>query len=75
MVTQLLLIVDHICERLRKKGFASTNIVFGIGSYSYQYNTRDTLGWAMKATYCEINGYGRAITKDPITDDGTKEVS
>src|SRR6185437_15562721 len=62
-----------ICERLRAKGFASTNVVFGIGSYTYQYNTRDTLGWAMKATYCEINDIGKAITKDPITDDGTKK--
>lgn len=62
-----------ICERLRTKGFASTNIVFGIGSYTYQHVTRDTLGWAMKATYCQINGQGRAITKDPITDDGTKK--
>jgi nicotinamide phosphoribosyltransferase len=62
-----------ICERLREKGFSSTNVVFGIGSFTYQYNTRDTLGWAMKATYCEVNGIGRAITKDPITDDGTKK--
>lgn len=43
-----------ICERLKAKGFASTNIVFGIGSYTYQYNTRDTFGFAMKATYGEI---------------------
>lgn len=64
---------NRICERLQQKGFASTNIVFGIGSYTYQYNTRDTLGWAVKATYCEINGHGRAITKDPVTDDGTKK--
>lgn len=63
----------NICEKLKTMGFASSNIVFGIGSYTYQYNTRDTLGWAMKATYCEINGVGRAITKDPITDDGTKK--
>lgn len=62
-----------ICARLKEKGFASTNIVFGIGSYTYQYNTRDTLGWAMKATYCEINGIGRAITKNPKTDNGTKK--
>ena len=27
----------------------------------------------MKATYCEINGEGREIFKDPITDDGTKK--
>ena len=25
------------------KGFASGNVVFGVGSYTYQYCTRDTL--------------------------------
>ncbi len=63
----------QICERLKAKGFASTNVVLGIGSYTYQYNTRDTFGFAMKATYGEVNGQGRAIFKDPITDDGTKK--
>ena len=62
-----------ICERLKKKGFASTNVVLGIGSYTYQYNTRDTFGFAMKATYGEVDGVGREIYKDPITDDGTKK--
>ena len=64
---------EDICRRLMEKGFASTNIVLGIGSYTYQYNTRDTFGFAMKATYGEVNGEGRAIFKDPITDDGTKK--
>jgi nicotinamide phosphoribosyltransferase len=64
---------EQICERLRLKGFASTNVILGIGSYTYQYNTRDTFGFAMKATYGEVNGEGRAIFKDPITDDGTKK--
>jgi len=64
---------QDICERLKRKGFASTNIVLGIGSYTYQYNTRDTFGFAMKATYGEVNGSGREIFKDPITDDGTKK--
>jgi nicotinamide phosphoribosyltransferase len=64
---------EEICERLRLKGFASTNVILGIGSYTYQYNTRDTFGFAMKATYGEVNGEGRAIFKDPITDDGTKK--
>lgn len=50
-----------------------TNIVLGIGSFTYQYNTRDTFGFAMKATYGEVNGTGRAIYKNPITDDGTKK--
>lgn len=62
-----------ICERLKAKGFASTNVVLGIGSFTYQYNTRDTFGFAMKATYGEVNGEGREIFKDPITDDGTKK--
>ncbi|WP_420155879.1 nicotinate phosphoribosyltransferase, partial [Siphonobacter sp.] len=61
-----------ICQRLANKGFASTNVVFGIGSYTYQYVTRDTFGFAMKATYGVVNGEGRAIFKDPKTDDGTK---
>lgn len=63
----------QICQRLKEKGFASTNVVLGIGSYTYQYNTRDTFGFAMKATYGEVNGEGREIFKDPITDDGTKK--
>jgi nicotinamide phosphoribosyltransferase len=67
---------------LEAKGFASTNIVLGIGSYTYQYNTRDTQGWAMKATYGEIfdpfvtgemKTVGREIYKDPITDSGEKK--
>lgn len=62
----------NICEGLMQKGFASQT-VFGIGSYTYQYNTRDTFGTAMKATYIEIDGRGREIFKSPITDDGTKK--
>lgn len=45
---------EEICRRLEAKGFASTNVVLGIGSFTYQYNTRDTFGFAMKATYMEI---------------------
>lgn len=54
-----------ICEGLKKKGFASTNIVFGIGSYTYQYVTRDTDGYAVKATYAKINGENKEIFKSP----------
>lgn len=62
----------EICERLKNKGFAS-QVVFGIGSYTYQYNTRDTFGIAMKATYVEIGNEAREIFKNPITDDGNKK--
>lgn len=64
---------DDICSRLEAKGFASTNVVLGIGSFTYQYNTRDTYGFAMKATYVEIQGKGQEIFKDPVTDDGGKK--
>lgn len=64
---------EAICKRLAEKGFASGNVVFGIGSYTYQMNTRDTIGGAMKATYGMINGEGVEIFKDPATDSGTKK--
>jgi nicotinamide phosphoribosyltransferase len=60
-------------ERLREKGFASTNVVFGIGSYTMQYVTRDSLGIAVKATYTVVDGVGYELFKDPVTDDGTKK--
>jgi len=63
----------EILEGLKQKGFASYNVVLGIGSYTYEYVTRDTFGFAMKATYGEVNGTGRDIFKDPKTDDGTKK--
>lgn len=62
-----------INRRLKAKGFASVNWVAGIGSYTYQYNTRDSLGFAVKATYGVVNGEAREIWKDPVTDDGMKK--
>lgn len=64
---------EEIMERLAEKGFASTNVVFGIGSYTYQYNTRDTFGFALKSTLCVINGDEKLIFKDPKTDNGVKK--
>lgn len=61
-----------ILEGLKQKGFASFNVVLGIGSYTYQYVTRDTFGLAMKATWAQINGQGVDLFKSPKTDDGTK---
>jgi len=63
----------QILSRLDRKGFASTNVVLGIGSYTYQYNTRDTFGFACKGTWVQINKVGKAIFKDPKTDSGTKK--
>jgi nicotinamide phosphoribosyltransferase len=78
----------QIYSRLANKGFAATNIVLGIGSYTYVYMTRDTAGFAAKGAWFQVQevkeptGYGTYpglettsynIYKDPVTDDGTKK--
>jgi nicotinamide phosphoribosyltransferase len=62
----------RIFERLAQKGFAASNVVLGIGSFTYMCNTRDTWGFALKATGAIISGEEHALFKDPLTDDGTK---
>lgn len=64
---------ECICEHMMRLGFAVENVVFGAGSYSFQYNTRDTQGWAYKATYAEIGDKHILVYKDPKTSDGTKK--
>lgn len=70
---------DDICSRLAKKKFVSIYPVFGFGSYFMNYNTRDSIGFAVKSTYCEVipeGGYfpvGKEIFKDPVTDNGVKK--
>ncbi len=68
-------IQGEIYRRLAKKGFSSGNVVFGVGSFTYQYVTRDTFGMSMKATYAEKDGVGEELFKDPITDIGSVKKS
>lgn len=63
---------EEILRRLEEQGFASGNIVFGVGSYTYQCNTRDTFGFAMKATHTIVNGVAIDVFKEPKTDSGKK---
>ncbi len=63
----------QIYERLAAKGFAATNIVLGIGSFTYQYNTRDTFGFAAKGAWFKTKDGEFDIYKDPVTDDGFKK--
>jgi nicotinamide phosphoribosyltransferase len=64
---------EQILQRLRDKGFSAGNIVFGVGSFTYQYMTRDTFGMAVKATWGQVNDEARDIQKDPATGDGMKK--
>lgn len=67
-------IISGILESLKKKGFASSNIVFGVGSYSMNLATRDSLGIAQKATWAQVDGKGYDLFKTPKTDgDGMKK--
>lgn len=61
-----------IFERLKDRGFASSNIVYGVGSYTTQYTTRDSLGMAVKATGAVIDGQQIMVVKEPKTDLGKK---
>jgi nicotinamide phosphoribosyltransferase len=63
---------DDILSRLAANGYASTNVVLGVGSFTYQFVTRDSFAMAIKATWCQILGEGIDMMKDPVTDDGTK---
>lgn len=60
----------QIYLRLENAHMAACNLVLGVGSY--QYASRDSLGFAIKATACVVNGELKEIFKHPKTDDGTK---
>lgn len=58
-------------EKLKSMGYASQNLVIGVGGI-LRNHSRDTLGFAIKATHVEVNGIPRDIEKDPITDSKKK---
>ena len=57
---------NRILSRLNDYGFCSSNIVFGVGAFSFHV-TRDTLGFATKATYSIENGVEKNLIKNPKT--------
>lgn len=67
-------LVDTIYGILEEHGFAASNVALGVGSFSMhciQENgelkpfTRDTFNFAIKATYCEVDGKPIPIFKNP----------
>lgn len=66
-------VATTILHIMMLQGFSSDNIVFGIGSFTYQHVTRDTFGFAVKSTSGVVNSERRDIFKDPKTDNGTKK--
>lgn len=62
---------ETVMNRLKSMGYAASNLVIGVGGI-LRNHSRDTLGFAIKATYVEVNGESREIEKDPYTDKGKK---
>lgn len=63
-----------ILQGLEAKGFAPS-VVLGIGSFTFQFNTRDTLGFAVKSTWGQVDGKPCEIFKAPKTDKGGEKKS
>lgn len=57
--------------KLHAMGYAASNLIIGVGGI-LRNHSRDTLGFAIKATYVEVDGQPREIEKDPVTDPGKK---
>lgn len=66
-------ITEEVCDWCCTNMVSIENLAFGIGAYTYQYVTRDTRGYAIKATDCIHEDFGEMpIYKQPKTDPGKK---
>lgn len=61
-----------ICDMLVAEGWSAENLVFGMGGGLLQCHDRDTMRFACKCSYIEIDGVGRDVFKNPSTDPGKK---
>ena len=65
-------VYEAILTRMEAMGFSSDNLVVGKGAVGDQYITRDTFGFAIKATHTVVNGKTINVSKDPKTDHSKK---
>lgn len=63
---------DQILASCFVQGLSPYNVVFGIGSYTYEHVTRDEYNFAMKATAVRRAGRILNIFKKPVTDNFNK---
>lgn len=62
--------IPVILENVKKAGFSTENITFGMGGGLLQHCNRDTFKFAMKCSAAKVNGEWRDVFKQPITDKG-----
>lgn len=59
---------DRTLGLMKELGYASSNLVIGVGGLLLQQHNRDDQGFAIKATFAEVNGEMKELMKDPVTD-------
>ena len=62
--------ISDILEAALAAGYSAENLVFGMGGALLQMHNRDTHKFAMKCSHIVVNGEGRDVYKEPITDPG-----
>ena len=60
--------LPKIVDAILADGWSLDNIVFGSGGGLLQDCTRDTLRYAMKCSWVQIDGKGYDVSKQPVTD-------
>lgn len=63
---------EAILSRMKDMGFSSDNLVIGKGAVGDTLITRDTFGFAVKATHATIDGKDIDVYKNPKTDPNKK---
>ncbi len=62
--------INLILKTITDAGYSATNVAFGMGSALIHEMKRDTQQFAMKCSHIIVNGIGRDVYKDPVTDRG-----
>lgn len=64
--------LENILKTLKNNKLSADNIAFGMGGSLLQKLNRDTMRFAMKASYACVDGEWRDVFKDPVTDSGKR---
>lgn len=64
--------LENILKTLKNNKISADNVAFGMGGALLQKLNRDTMRFAMKASYARVDGQWRDVFKDPITDTGKR---
>lgn len=60
--------LETLLDVATSNGWSADNFVFGMGGNLLQNHNRDTMQFACKCSYAEVDGQGRDVFKEPKTD-------